>query len=793
MQEDLTARFVQARKTIIGQAFSSLNERQREAVLATEGPLLVLAGAGSGKTTVLIQRVLNILRFGRASDSEDVPFAVTEEQLERLETAAAGNAPLDGETASLCALQPAQPWQILAITFTNKAAGELKSRLSAALGEDSAADLWAMTFHSCCARILRRDADRLGFPKNFTIYDQSDSLSVMKHVVKDLELDEKTFPPRMLLNAAAEHKGRLRSAEENYRDAEKSGDLRKINMARACREYARRLRESDAMDFEDLLFFCVVLLRDYEEVREYYRRKFRYVLIDEYQDTNYLQYLMARYLTGEQRNICVVGDDDQSIYRFRGATIENILNFEKHYPNARVIRLEQNYRSTGNILNAANAVISHNTERKGKTLWTKSSAGRPVTLFTCLNEDEEAEFVCKTIRQSKRPANDFAVLYRTNAQSRALESCFKRNRINYKIVGGLRFYDRAEVKDVLSYLSVVANPTDETRLLRIVNNPSRGIGDTSLAKARELAARQHKSLFEILRSASAYPELSRASKKMEAFAAFVEQEQELLTELDLDEFYDRLLDDSGYLVPLEQKKGFEEQAKIENIRELKSFILKSMEESGGDLYSFLDEAALYSDTDSLDENEEAVVMMTMHAAKGLEFPVVFLVGAEEGLFPGIQSIGDEAAMQEERRLCYVAITRARETLYISSARMRMIYGRTNANLPSRFLEEIPDEFTEKRESDSLRRSKAYASEQSHHVTRSITPPLHSAFRTPSAVPAADPASFTVGDRVEHEVFGAGVIEKLTPMGGDALAEIRFESEGLKKLMLRIAAQRMKKL
>ena len=823
MTEDFSRRFAAARRQIIEKEYANLNPEQREAVLTTEGPLLLLAGAGSGKTTVLIHRVANILQFGRGADTRELPPDADETMLAALEDAAAGRTDVTDNIRRLCAVDPAAPWQVLAITFTNKAADELKNRLEARLGEIGR-DVWALTFHGTCVRILRRCADRIGFPNSFTIYDQADSLSVMKRILRDMNMDDKVFPPKAMLAAAGRYKGLLVSPEEAVAAEERSGDIRRIRTAKIYAAYAKHLQDAGAMDFDDLIYYTVRLLQDEPDVLAYYQKKFRYVLIDEYQDTNHLQYLFAALMVSGSRNICVVGDDDQSIYKFRGATIENILSFEKQYPDARVIRLEQNYRSTGNILAAANAVIANNHERKGKTLWTAQSGGDPVTLFEARNEDDEADFVARTIASARRPMRDFAVLYRTNAQSRIIELALKRRSIPYRIFGGTRFFDRAEVKDILAYLSVIANPTDETRLLRIVNEPPRGIGATSLEKIREIAAAENISVFEAMTTASHRTGIA-AGKRMEEFCRMIAELQEAVSALPLDEFYDAVVERTGYALALETKGGDENVTRLENIAELKSSIVKSVEANPDlDLYSYLDEVALYTDLDNYDRAEDAAVMMTMHAAKGLEFPVVFIIGAEEGLFPSMQAIGQSEDMEEERRLCYVAITRAREKLYITCAAQRMLYGRTSANLPSRFTEEIPQTLLD-RQGLAKKKANLWDDDGTFISGRSGTwgggasgysggavsyrpgsfgtsyaartgrtgATKRAAPEKPKTVLSAPKApDFKKGDRVVHKAFGKGVIEKMTPMGGDALVEVKFDSGETKRMMLRVAAQHMTK-
>ena len=694
MNEQMDSRFLAARKKYIAAQFSQLNEMQQEAVLSTEGPLLLLAGAGSGKTTVLINRIANLMRFGRGSDSNEIPDAVTEDDVRFLENLPEVLSDYERWQADrLCAVEPPVPWSIIAITFTNKAANEMKERLSTLLGPE-AQDIWAMTFHSACCRILRRDIERMGYERSFTIYDTSDSERVMKEIIKDMGLDDKTFPPKYVLGAISREKDKMVSPHQMLERAEATGDLRALHIARAYVKYQAQLKDNNALDFDDIIYVTVQLLQQHEEVRTYYQRKFRYVLVDEYQDTNHMQYLLTSLLAGGYENICVVGDDDQSIYRFRGATIENILNFEKQYRNSRTIRLEQNYRSTQSILNAANAVIAHNVGRKGKRLWTANGQGDPITVYEASDEGGEGNYVAGKIISGSRGKNfkDYAILYRTNAQSNALEFALKRNGIPYRVIGGMRFFDRAEVKDMLSYLCVINNRADDLRLKRIINNPPRGLGAKTVETASRLAEAEGKPLYSVISDPYSYGPLEKPAMKLMQFSAMIEEMAQLLEEgMSLPEFYDELLNRSGYVEMLLAKDTEENKTRLENVRELKSSIHSYLENGDNPtLAGFLEEIALYTDLEQYNPGDDAVVMMTMHSAKGLEFPHVFLVGFEDGLFPGMRSIGDAEEMEEERRLCYVAITRAKESLTICYAKQRMLYGRTSAALPSRFLKEIPE-------------------------------------------------------------------------------------------------------
>ena len=824
LDHQLEQRFTAARRAAIARDFASLNEQQRQAVLDTEGPLLLLAGAGSGKTTVLINRVANLMRYGRGSDSPEVPQWVTEEDLDFLETYARTGEGDRLRMEELCSLDPAAPWTILAITFTNKAAGELKERLGAMLGPQ-AEDVWASTFHSACVRILRRDIERLGFASSFTIYDTDDSLRVIKDCLKTLELDDKQFPPRSVLGYISRAKDQMLLAPDYLAQKEKEGDFRLIRIAKVYVEYQRRLWEANALDFDDIILHTVRLLQQFEEVRAYYQRKFRYVLIDEYQDTNNLQYLLASTLAGGYENFCVVGDDDQSIYRFRGATIENILSFEQQYPTCRTIRLEENYRSTKHILEASNAVIRNNQGRKGKELWTKAGEGEKLTLYTAMNENDEAQYVAARVLEDfsqGRAWKDHAVLYRMNAQSNQLETAFKRNGVPYRIIGGTRFFDRAEVKDMIAYLAVLNNPEDDLRLQRIVNNPPRGIGAKTMENAQEVARREETSLFSVLDNARMYPELERSAAKLAVVTNLMGELSALLPTLPLDQFYEELMIRTGYATMLESKNTVEDRTRLENIRELLTSIRGYMENAGEEptLAGFLDEIALYTDLDSHDPDQDCVVMMTMHSAKGLEFPVVFVVGAEEGIFPGIRAIGEPEEMEEERRLCYVAMTRAKEKLYLTCAGQRMLFGRTSSNRPSRFVEEIPPEHLERSGRTFLDREESWGGmpsrtsgyggygkpERSPYDQRPQTSGGqrrdYGGFSramgsgnasSVSAAPKTDLSAFHKGDMVRHKAFGQGMILSIQKMGGDALVEIAFDNVGTKRLMLKSAAAHMTKV
>lgn len=739
----------------------ALNEMQQLAVDTTEGPLLILAGAGSGKTTVLVNRVEHIISSYLAT-----------------------------------------PWQVLAITFTNKAAGELRERLVSAIG-DEANDIWAYTFHSCCSRILRRFGEKIGYTNHFTIYDTDDSRRVMKQCQKQLGIEDKLINHKSILAEISRAKDSLISPEEYKQTAQ--NDFRKSKIAECYELYQAQLKKSDAMDFDDIIFNTVKLLEENEDVRNLYQTQFKYVMVDEYQDTNHAQYVLTSLLADKYKNICVVGDDDQSIYRFRGATIENILSFENHYKGAKVIRLEENYRSTQNILDGANAVISHNKNRKGKTLFTRSGSGDKIVYKTVMSESEESQYIIDEIVKNVNNGmkySDHAILYRMNAQSRNLEVMLTKSGISHRIIGGHRFFDRKEIKDIVSYLAVINNPSDNVRLQRIINVPKRAIGDTMFANVLEIGAGLGMSAFEVCERADEFQKTSRSASKLMNFTKMIRDFQECIENgMGLNDLLQEVLDVTKYLDYLQEEPETYED-RVNNIKELSSMFIKYEEESeDANLSEFLEDVALISDIDSYNEDEDAVVLMTLHSAKGLEFPVVFIPGMEEGIFPGNQSMFSEEDLEEERRLAYVGITRAKKKLYLISSQQRMLYGQTSRNMPSRFLREIPSSVIDD-QSVVARRSTgfttprtAYANasrnelgHSSHNKIGSYTQSSSSAHKFGQAGNAAQKNNidFKVGDTVCHKSFGTGTVLTITPMGGDMLLEVAFDKAGTKKMMANYA-------
>ena len=812
---DITKEYLALRDQYIESRFARLNPVQRQAVFATEGPLLILAGAGSGKTTVLVNRIANIIRFGSAHGSTELPRPVTEADLNDLRNAVAAGRDLPRETAYL-AVRPARPWNVLAITFTNKAAGELKERLRAMLGDTLGGDVNASTFHSACVRMLRRDAERIGFPKSFTIYDSDDQQRVIKQIYKDLMIDDKFLPVKSAIGQISSFKDKLLSAEDVA--GEPFANTKAQLVSKIYTAYAGRLKAAGAMDFDDLIFHTVKLLQNDAETREYYQNRFRYVVVDEYQDTSIAQFHLVRLLAGGTNNVCVVGDDDQSIYKFRGATIENILNFEKVFTGAKTIRLEQNYRSTANILNAANSVIKNNMGRKGKTLWTDAGAGDRVLIKTVFNEQDEANFVVSSIMMDYNRGRNWkenAILYRMNAQSNALEYAFKRNGVPYQVVGGTKFFERAEVKDMLAYLAVINNPSDDLRLRRIINNPPRGIGNTTIERVQDLASEQGVPMMAVLQHAGEYAVLKSAAGKLERFAQLIAALREMADTMELAEFYDAVCEQTSYVRTLQEKGDMESRGRLENVQELKSNIVSFLENDPEDatLSGFLNEIALYTDLDSA-TSDNCVTMMTMHSAKGLEFPCVYVVGVEEGIFPGERVRYNDEEVEEERRLCYVAMTRAKERLTMTCTRQRMLFGRTSVSEPSRFLEEVSSE-----NADWVGRQAQGTSgfgdtsfdEGSSYSTRGYgsygqgaarydsvmqrRPKSQASQKLAAQKPAASAPllQLSSGDQIHHKTFGDGLVISVTPMGGDALLEVAFDTVGTKKLMLKTAGVHITKL
>ena len=782
------------RRAVLEKDFARMNDRQKQAVFTVNGPLLILAGAGSGKTTVLINRIANILRYGDAYNSTYLRDDLDENDIAACKAYIENGTPLTTETQEHLNVSACAPWRIMAITFTNKAAGELKDRLCAMLGE-TANDIWASTFHSTCARILRRDGERIGYSSHFTVYDTDDQRRLMKSILKELDISEKNITPKSILNEISRAKDSLISPAEYALTV--GDDFRLKIISRAYTTYQKRLEDADAMDFDDLINKVVELFKKCPDVLEYYQNRFRYLMVDEYQDTNHAQYTFVRMLAEKSGNLCVVGDDDQSIYKFRGATIENILSFENTFQNATVIRLEQNYRSTQNILDAANAVIEHNTERKGKTLWTQNGTGAMIHLHTAENETDEAERITKIILDgvaAGRKFSDYAVLYRMNSQSLTFERNFAKSGVPHRIIGGTRFYERREIREMIAYLSVINNPSDEMRLRRIINTPKRSIGDRSVEVASQIGQQTGETLFEVVSHAKDYPALSRAANKMTLFAAQMQGLIELNNdeEVTLGELYDELVERIDYLNFLKTDGPESAEDRAANVQELASNLRRFEEENPeGTLSDFLEEVSLITDIDNYDNNADSVVLMTVHSAKGLEFPVVFLPGMEENIFPGMASVYVPSEVEEERRLAYVAITRAKEELYIFHAESRMIFGMTNRNRVSRFVEEIPETLVEHT------RSRDYSARPVSMPSFGGAKPFGEAPKTKSVAeaggftpkPRVKPApagTYRVGDTVLHKAFGTGLIVSATPMANDTLLEVAFDKVGTKKLFANFA-------
>ncbi len=814
--------FLQLRQNIIRKTFSKMNDMQFEAVVSVKGPLLILAGAGSGKTTVLVNRIVNLIRYGDAYESELTYKKVEEGDIIKMKQFLDGDNTVLPEIEDLLRFDCVRPWNILAITFTNKAASELKSRIEAAVGEGGS-DVFASTFHAFCSRILRKESLTLGFTSHFTIYDTDDSQRAMKQVMKALSIDEKTLGHKAILHEISRAKDSLISPDEYNKNA--GNDRRAQLIGSAYKRYQALLQASDAMDFDDIIVYTVKLFRESSEILSYYQDRFKYIMVDEYQDTNHAQYILTKLLAEKYGNICVVGDDDQSIYRFRGATIRNILDFEKNFSDTKIIRLEQNYRSTAHILNAANNVISNNFERKGKELWTDNGEGDKIYCKTTYDEQAEAQFVANTITDSAASGkkwNDHVILYRMNAQSNNIERALVRSGIPYRIIGGHRFYDRKEIKDAIAYLSLIVNTSDDIRLMRIINEPKRGIGDSSIAAIRDIAYAQNMSMFEAIKSAKDFPSLSRSLPKLLSFAAMIERFRKESETLPPHELLRLILNETAYIDSIAQNEPEKYEDRLANLDELASNLVRFFEENPeAGLRNFLEDVTLMSDIDNYNADSDTVILMTLHSAKGLEFPVCFIIGMEEGVFPGVQSMYDPGNIEEERRLAYVGITRAKEKLYLVNAGTRMLYGSTSHNRLSRFVTEIPNELkhidNDMAYSSGSAFSNAvsgysYGSEPSVEARpfRSASASGNDSFPKINSSPSANSVfqsaastisgiqkneapldSYKPGDTVNHKKFGIGVVVKADSVGNDVLLEIAFQETGTKKLMARMA--RLEKL
>ena len=780
--------FNSAKQAALRKYFSRMNEMQQEAVFTVNGPLLVLAGAGSGKTTVIVNRIANLINFGNAYYDET--RTASDYDIDFLREYADGKTD-DFETLrDIVAVDPVKPWNILAITFTNKAAGELRERLTAMLGEE-ALNINASTFHSACVRILRSEIEAMGYGRDFTIYDSDDSQRMIKSVMAEIDISEKQFAPRMVLSEISAAKDKMITPEQMREDA--GQDYRKKVISRLYALYQQRMMTANALDFDDILTVTTELFEKFPEVLEKYRNRYKYIMVDEYQDTNHVQFKLVSQLSGGHCNLCVVGDDDQSIYKFRGANIENILGFEAQFDGAKVIRLEQNYRSTQTILDAANSVISNNVGRKSKKLWTAGAKGEKIYWYKAVDETDEANFVAQTILDFYKETgtySDSAVLYRMNAQSNAVERMFVKCGIPYRIYGGMRFYDRKEIKDITSYLSFINNPNEMLRFRRIINEPKRGIGDSTVALIEDISRDLKISPYEVLRTCEEYAPLSKKVNALKSVYKMFEYLTEKADELPLDEFLDELLEKTGYLESLKALENGD--TKIENVEELRSSIVQYMNEADEpSLSGFLEEVALYSEADRDDGSDDKVTLMTVHSAKGLEYKNIFVIGLDDGIFPNSRSFDSEADMEEERRLAYVAITRAKERLYLTNASQRMLFGQTQRNVTSRFMREIDPSLIEKHDHAAAMRKQLGESDKTLTEIHSTSLQQQLARNKSRSVGAKTSETYTAGERVSHNIFGEGTIVSVKPMANDSMLEIAFEKVGTKKIMANYA--KLKKL
>ncbi len=785
LANSLKNEFLSVKKSLFEKLYDHLNPEQRDAVFSVNGPLLVLAGAGTGKTTVLVNRIAHIVRYGNAYECQNIPSGIDEAKIKELKSAASLSKEELTDVLSEYISEPCPPWAILCITFTNKAANEMKSRLALTLGDEYAEQIWAGTFHSICVRLLRKYGESIGYPSNFTIYDADDSKRLVLSCMKDLNIDEKSISAKSLLNQISKLKDTLKTPA--VFSSEIGSDFRLNQIASIYTLYQKKLLDASALDFDDIIMQTVRLLSENDDARSYCQNRFKYVSVDEFQDTNYAQLKLVELLSGRYRNLMGVGDDDQSIYKFRGATIENILKFDKFFPDAKVIRLEENYRSTNNILTAANGVISNNEGRHVKSLRTSKDDGDKIIVRKCENQNDESRYIINRIMdmviREKRQYSDFAVLYRMNAQSQNLEQFFVRSGIPHKVVGGQRFFERKEIKDIMSYLAVVNNTADNLRLKRIINEPKRKIGDKTVADIDYLSQLHNVSMFEVMREASKYPQICKNAPKLKEFVAIIDDLRAVSQTESLSALFEKTLDRTGYRAML-LAAGEEEADRLNNVRELVSSAVDYEKEKGDDatLRNYLEEVALLSDIDNYDDESNAVTLMTIHSAKGLEFPIVFIPGLEEGIFPGMQTLSYPDELEEERRLAYVAITRAKERLYCVHTRERLMYGRTQYNPPSRFVKELPESCIQSEDlSQSIDRTPVQQKNKKHTISKE--------FFTKPAVKTTGAKTFerfSAGDRVSHLAFGEGTVLSAREMGTDVMYEIAFDDAGTKKLMATFA-------
>ena len=781
----LAQRYLNAKRALFEKKYAFLNEMQRKAVFTVEGPLLVLAGAGTGKTTLLVNRIAYLLKYGNAYFSELVPYSISESEVEELE-ALAKEDEVSEEVLLRFKVNVPAPWQILSITFTNKAANEMKTRLERIVGETTS-DVWCGTFHSVCLRILRANNQAAALPKSFTIYDADDSKKLVEGCMKQLNVDEKQLPAKTIMSQISKAKDKLMTPRDFDEDIQAS-DFQKQLVSSVYAMYQAKLAEAGAVDFDDIIMKTVMLLKENASILESYRNKFRYVLIDEFQDTNYAQFELATLLSGGTGNLMVVGDDDQSIYKFRGATVENILTFDEKIKNAAVIKLEENYRSTDNILGAANSVIRHNFGRRGKELRSSRGEGEKIFVKRVETQNDEAKFIINKIMElmvrEKRKYSDFAVLYRVNAQSGSLESVFAKSGVPYRLLGGMRFFERKEVKDIIAYLSVVANENDNLRLRRIINEPKRKIGEATINQIELLSETEGKSMFYIMEHARSYTAVSKSAGKFELFVYLIRALREIAKRDGLAKLVEKTIELSGYgeMLAAAEQNG-ESTERSENVRELISYAEEyEQNNENATLEGFLEDIALVADVDNYDADADAVVLMTIHSAKGLEFPVVFLPGMEEDIFPSGRSVLQAEELEEERRLAYVAITRAKDRLFMCHARERLFYGRTMYNPPSRFIEEISAEYKNEETPKEKAKPKTEFGEKTRKVRISDELFSRSAVAANVGKARSSGETFRAGDRVRHMAFGEGTVLSAKAMGADILYEIAFDSVGTKKLM-----------